>query len=140
MKRIIFSLTFLVCLSLMSSEVSAQKNTTNNSSVEVLYFHSKQRCMTCRAIEKVTRDALSQYFAKEMKAGKVKFRVIDISLPQNEKIAEKYQVTWSSLYINQWKGRKEQVNNLTEQAFANARTNPDKFKSIVRQKVLYLLK
>lgn len=28
--------------------------------VEVIYFHSKQRCMTCRSIERNTNELLSQ--------------------------------------------------------------------------------
>lgn len=139
MKRIPFLFTVLACLLLVTS-VSAQKKNVNSTYVEVLYFHSKQRCMTCKAIEKVTGETLTQYFAQEIKAGKVKYRVIDISLPQNQEIADKYQVTWSSLYINQWRNNKEQTNNLTEEAFANTHNNPEKFKTILHQKIATLLR
>lgn len=47
--------------------------------VEVIYFHSKQRCMTCRSIERNTNELLKANFARQMKAGKVVYRVIDIS-------------------------------------------------------------
>ena len=108
--------------------------------VEVLYFHGKQRCITCKSIEKHTKDVLTAYFADQVKNGKIVFRVIDISQPANEKIAEKYEVTWSSLFINKWKGGKEKVNNMTEFGFSYAKSSPDVFKAGVKKKIEELLK
>lgn len=67
-------------------------------------------------------------------------RTIDISDPKNETIAEKYEVTWSSLFVSKWKDGKETYENLTEYAFANARTAPDTFKNGITEKVRTLLK
>ena len=75
-----------------------------------------------------------------MKEGTVVFRSIDLSQEENEKIAEKYGVSWSSLFISQWKGGKETYENLTLYAFANARTAPDSFKSKIVEKINGLLK
>lgn len=108
--------------------------------VEVLYFHGKQRCITCKSIEKHTKDVLTAYFADQVKNGKIVFRVIDISEPANEKIAEKYEVTWSSLFINKWKGGKEKVNNMTEFGFSYAKSSPEVFKAGVKKKIEELLK
>lgn len=108
--------------------------------VEVLYFHGKQRCITCKSIEKHTKDVLTAYFADQVKNGKIVFRVIDISQPANEKIAEKYEVTWSSLFINKWKGGKEKVKNMTEFGFSYAKSSPDVFKAGVKKKIEELLK
>ena len=108
--------------------------------VEVLYFHGKQRCITCKSIEKHTKDVLTAYFADQVKNGKIVFRVIDISEPANEKIAEKYEVTWSSLFINKWKGGKEKVNNMTEFGFSYAKSSPDLFKAGFKKKIEELLK
>ena len=108
--------------------------------VEVLYFHGKQRCITCKSIEKHTKDVLTAYFADQVKNGKIVFRVIDISQPANEKIAEKYEVTWSSLFINKWKGGKEKVNNMTEFGISYAKSSPDVFKAGVKKKIEELLK
>ena len=72
--------------------------------------------------------------ADELKNGTLVFRTIDISEPKNEAIAEKYEVTWSSLFISKWKAGKETYENLTEYAFANARTAPATFKNGVAEK------
>ena len=111
-----------------------------NDHVEILYFHGKQRCATCMAIEKNAKEAIEAQFAEEMKNGSVVFKAIDISQPENEKIAEKYEVTWSSLFISKWKDGKEISENLTEYAFANARKNPEVFKSEITTKVRTALK
>lgn len=50
--------------------------------VEVLYFHSKQRCATCMAIEKNAKEAVEAEFADELKNGTLVFRTIDISEPK----------------------------------------------------------
>lgn len=108
--------------------------------VEILYFHGKQRCATCVAIEKNAREAVEAQFADKLKNGTVVFRTIDISKAENEKIAGKYEVTWSSLLVSSWKDGKETYEDLTGYAFANARTAPDTFKSGVIEKISKALK
>lgn len=108
--------------------------------IEVLYFHGKQRCATCMAIEQRTRETLEEQFANEQKNGTIVFRVIDISQPENEALADKYEVTWSSLYLCQWKAGRETSENLTEFAFGNARTAPEAFKSGLATRIRELQK
>ena len=38
-----------------------------NDFVEILYFHGKQRCMTCRSIEQNTKELLESMFQRQMK-------------------------------------------------------------------------
>lgn len=108
--------------------------------IEVLYFHSKQRCATCMAIEQRTRETLEEQFADEMKAGTLLYRVIDISQPENEALADKYEVTWSSLFVCRWKAGRETPENLTEFAFGNARTALETFKSGLADRIRELQK
>ena len=61
-------------------------------------------------------------------------------LKENEAIADKYEVTWSSLFVNGWKDGKENVNNMTEFSFSNAKNAPDKFKEGIKSKIDELLK
>lgn len=96
--------------------------------VEVIYFHGKQRCATCVAIENNTKELINSMFADELKKGTVVFKIVDISTPEGEAIADKYEVTWSSLYVNKWKDGRETRNDMTEFGFSNARKHPDGFK------------
>ena len=111
-----------------------------NDFVEILYFHGKQRCVTCRSIEQNTKELVEAKFARQMKDGKVVYRVIDISKKENARIAEKYEVTWSSLFLVQHKNGKEKAENLTEFAFGHSRTQPEVFKKGLAEKVNQALK
>lgn len=97
--------------------------------VEILYFHGKRRCATCMAIESNTKEAVETNFPDRIKDGSVVFRVIDISQKENEAIADKHEVSWSSLYIVRHNAGTETAENMTEFAFANARNSPEVFKA-----------
>ena len=113
---------------------------TQKDYVEVLYFHGKQRCPTCRAIEANTKATLDSAFAKELKNGTIVYRIIDFSEPANEKIAAKYEVAWSSLILVKHSNGKEQVTDLTRFGFANARKAPANFKKGLAEELNKLLK
>ena len=91
-----------------NSEVTAKDH------VEVLYFHGKQRCATCIAIENNTLAVMKENLSEQVKKGEVVFKVIDISKKENEKIAEKYEVTWSSLFVVRYKNGRETAENMTQ--------------------------
>jgi hypothetical protein len=75
-----------------------------------------------------------------VKKGQVKFKEIDISTPEGEKLADKYRVTWSSLFVNQWKNGKEKRNDMTRFGFENARSNTPAFRAGLKNKISQLLK
>lgn len=125
-------------MSLLAMTALAQTRVRDH--VEVMYFHGKQRCATCMAIEKYAREVVEKDYANEKKKGKVVFRIVDISTDEGEKIAKKYRVTWSSLFVNGWKAGKEKLNDMTQFAFKNARKNSDEFKRGVSGKIKELMK
>ncbi len=146
MKKILF--LFIVCLVFVSCNTNARNGSDMQTRteaavkdhIEILYFHGKQRCTTCMAIERNTKDALMKNFAKQIKNGKVVFKVIDISKKENEKIAEQYEVTWSSLFIVRYKKGQETRKNMTEFAFSNANRSPEAFKAEVVKTIKMMLK
>ena len=93
------SLILLACGEKSNAVTAKEQSRQVKDFVEVLYFHGKQRCVTCRSIEQNTKELLEAKFTQQMKAGKVVFRMIDISKKENARIAEKYEVTWSSLFL-----------------------------------------
>ena len=124
MKRIfvlmIVSLVMLACGEKSCSVTAKEPSGQVRDYVEVIYFHGKQRCLTCRS--------------------RVVYRVIDISKKENAPIAKKYQVTWASLFLVQHKDGKEKTENLTEFAFAHSRTQPAKFKAGITKNINQALK
>lgn len=132
-RKLLFAL-----MSLLAMTALAQTRVRDH--VEVMYFHGKQRCATCMAIEKYAREVVEKDFANEKKKGKVVFKIVDISTDEGKKTARKYRVTWSSLFVNGWKAGKEKRNDMTQFAFKNARKNSDEFKRGVSGKIKELMK
>ncbi|MFV0272610.1 MAG: nitrophenyl compound nitroreductase subunit ArsF family protein [Macellibacteroides fermentans] len=139
--------TLIAALLLISCGNSTEKKTETASTnvkqadrIEVLYFHGAQRCVTCKAIETNTKALLDSLYSNEIASGKIVYKIIDISQKENEKVADKYEVTWSSLFVNRWKNGTEEVNNMTEFGFANAKNDPDNFKNGIKSKIDELLK
>lgn len=141
MKKLLMILALMIGLmSCGRGEGTTGAESPERDRVEVIYFHGKQRCPTCMAIEKNTVDVVNTLFSDELKNGTVVFRNVDISTTEGEKIADNYEVTWSSLFVNRWKDGKETRNNMTEFGFGNARKNPEGFRKGLEEKIRQSLK
>ena len=130
MKKLFYllSISFLAVSMLNCSNPAEKKNAetqtaeiTQTAKVTVYYFHGKQRCKTCLAIQKVTEQAIQDQYPGN---DDVKFVELDYSDSANEAIAEKYEVASSSLLVTS----PSDFTNLTDDAFANALRDPEKLK------------
>lgn len=71
MKNVIYLFATMLLISCDSgtnkkANASAQvSETVQSDRIEVLSFHGAQRCITCRAIEKHTKDLLDSLYSKE---------------------------------------------------------------------------
>ncbi len=68
--------------------------------VQVFLFHATQRCTTCIAIGRLAGETVNEYFQPELRDRKIEFREINIDLPENKELAQKFQASGSSLFIN----------------------------------------
>ncbi|MFB6343115.1 nitrophenyl compound nitroreductase subunit ArsF family protein [Saccharicrinis sp. FJH62] len=107
---------------------NAQKADQKNaeSAVKAYYFHATQRCATCQAVEEVTKETL-----KENYGDKIPFQSINREKDKENPLIKKYQVSGTTLLII--KG--DEVVNLTNDAFMNARTKPEKLKEKIKETV-----
>ena len=123
MKAIKFFTVLALGLILISCNGPDKSKTTSLdksvSKIEVLDFHTTHRCMTCNAIEANTKYTLETYFAKELNDDRITFQVINVDEEENEKIAEKFEASGTSLFLNVIKNGKETQINLTDFAFMN---------------------
>ncbi len=123
-----------------SQTTEATKAVINPNRIEVLYFHGKQRCITCKNIEKYSKEVVENDFAKELKSGDIVFKVIDFSTKEGEAIADKYEISFSSLLVNKYTNGQETVNDMTEHAFSTAKEQEAEFKTGLKEKINELLK
>ena len=130
MKRVLLSM--VACM--MALVMLAQR-------VEVRYFHGKQRCITCRSIEKCAKEVLDESFASQQKSKKISMKVIDFSTEQGKPVAADHKVSFSSLFIVKIdKNGKETRTDLTRQGFQFAKRNPAEFKKILKEEITKALK
>ena len=104
--------------------------TTKTDKVEAYYFHNAVRCTTCKTVEAETKTDL-----KELYGDKVTFQALNLEDDATKDIAKKLKVSGQTLLLV--KGEKKI--NITNEGFMYARTNPAKFKSIIKEKVDGLL-
>ncbi len=105
--------------------------------VEVYYFHATMRCPTCLAVEEQTKKTLDENFAEDLKSGVIKLTVLNLEEKENKAITEKFEIGWSSLIL--YVPGSDKSVNLTESAFANARSHPDDFRKELQEKIKELL-
>lgn len=111
MKKIII-LSFLILVLFSSGCINQGNETVNNNSlgsvdvysgnvekVEVFHFHGNQQCQGCINVGQCAEDAVNEYFQYEQKTGLIVFDHVNADLPENAELAQKYEVTGSSLWI-----------------------------------------
>ena len=101
--------------------------------VQVFLFHATQRCSSCIAIGRLAGETVAEYFQPETHEGKIEFREINIDLPENRELAQKFQASGSSLFINAiYNGQ----DNISEDVTVWGLTqNEAKFKSYLKDKI-----
>lgn len=114
------------------SKESGEQDLLSQADVTVFYFHGKQRCVTCLTVQEVTQQAMIERFAKNKD---VQFVEIDFSIPENEPLAEKYEIVFSSLIV----ATPESYVDITEQAFDLAMSKPEELKDLIEKEVKTLL-
>jgi hypothetical protein len=113
-----------------TGEVKAITEVTRPEKVTAYYFHATRRCATCEAVEKVTKASLKEYYGSD-----VPFISINRDEDKNEAIINHYKVNAQTLLIV----KNDKMINLTNDAFLNARTNPDKLKAKIKETIDALL-
>ena len=118
-KKIIFRIAIIFFIIIAVVKINSQRSDTQVNDVEnktslnqslldnlqtnkvqVFLFHATRRCSTCIAIGRFTGEAVNERFQNELESGQVEFREINIDLPENKELAQKFQAGGSALYFN----------------------------------------
>ncbi|MBP7507851.1 MAG: hypothetical protein KA807_08520 [Prolixibacteraceae bacterium] len=106
--------------------LSESSQTSSSSDVVAYYFHYTRRCETCKAVEKVSGDAL-----KELYGDKIVLKSINLDEKSSEELAKKMEIDGQTLLV--MKGT-EKV-DLTNDGFLYAVTKPEKLKAKIKSAV-----
>ena len=132
-----FKLTFMLLLTVTLSACNAQSSEdqkpgiAENDELQVYYFHFTVRCATCNAVENETRLALEMFYANQVKEGNIAFTSLNLEEEDGKKMAAQLKVSGQTLLLV--KG--DQMVNLTNEGFMNARTNSGKFHEILKSSI-----
>jgi len=92
-------LIFLLFSSISAEQPAPPVKYNHADSVIVYYFHGNYRCASCTKIEKYSRDAISNFFSKEIKAGFLSFQAVNTDLSENKHFLKDYQLYTKSLVL-----------------------------------------
>lgn len=130
MKKLIFlSFALLGMMAGLSMKAQTAKNETTApaaTQIEAYYFHNTARCETCRTVEAEAKADLLNLYGDQ-----VTFKALNLEDDAAKPIAKKLDVSGQTLLVV--KGNKKV--NLTNEGFLYARTNPQKFKALIKKKV-----
>ena len=128
-----FHLQVITLLLLLSGVSFAQSRPApaDAKKVKVYYFHNTRRCETCLAVENETKNALQTLFPEEMKKGSVEFVALNFDDNKNARLAQSLKISGQALVVIK-EGKKT---DLTNKAFLLARTNPEKFRQVIKEAV-----
>ncbi len=90
----------LVCAASLGWNASAAPPSSSPPvKVVAYYFHVTVRCVTCRAIEQYSREAIEQGFREELKKGTIEWRPVNVQLLENRHYIQDYRLFTRSLVL-----------------------------------------
>ncbi len=104
----------------------SQTKSADSGEIQAYYFHNAARCSTCKTVESEAKADLNELYGN-----KITFQSLNLEEKSTKLIAKKLGVSGQTLLVV--KGDKKV--NLTNDGFLYAVTNPEKFKSIIKEKV-----
>ena len=127
----------LVLILLVTSAFTARAQSTKDDAttskgdeVKMYYFHFSHRCATCVAVEEESKKAVAELYGD-----KVLFTSFNLEEDEGKKMGDNLGVSGQTLLIVSG----DTKINITNEGFMNARSNPDKLKQIIKDKIDSLL-
>ncbi len=132
MKKTLFNFTITALVVLLFAGITfgqtskPGKAKKSEVSIELIQFHSEHRCMTCNLIEKLTREVSKSY-------PEITFKLINVDEKKNAKIAEEFEAAGTAVFLYNpvTKAKKD----LTDFAFMNVKTRPEKYKEGLKKEI-----
>lgn len=86
--------------------ITPNEQTTNNTpqkvntlKVEILHFHPKTQCVSCKTLGLYAEETVNKYYSKELSSGRITFRHVNYELPENQDLVMLYRPPGSALCI-----------------------------------------
>ena len=120
----------LSCSANANKEKKESAEMEQAETVEVYYFHNTRRCATCKAVESVAKEAVEELDNKN-----VSFTALNVEKSEGKEKAKELGISGQTLLI----AGGDKKMNITREGFLHARSNPEKLKQIIHEKINSLL-
>lgn len=67
--------------------------------VEILHFHPKVQCYSCKTLGEYAEETINKYYSKELSNGRITFKHVNYELPENQELVLLYRPPGSALCI-----------------------------------------
>ena len=109
---------------------SPSSSLSRDNHINVYYFHTTYRCVTCTNMEKYTTEAIKTNFGQELAQGKLTFTTVNVDEKPNKHFIKDYKLYTKQVILSQMeKGKEVRWKNL-DQVWVLVRS-PDKFKEYI---------
>ena len=95
--------------------------------VDVVYFHSVQRCVTCLCFEERITHVVRTHFKEELDSGKLSYRVVNLGDKANKNLAIQYGAVGSQLFVNSVKDGVDNIEDIADIWSWNCRKDEEGF-------------
>jgi hypothetical protein len=108
-----------------SSETAVESGATGIATDVVLYyFHGTRRCNTCRSIEAYAQEAVEDKFNDALRAGTLKWTVLNTDESENAHFVKDFGLVSSSLVVVQFEGGEVVRHEILQDAWTLVRDKP----------------
>jgi hypothetical protein len=113
-------LTGILCILLLgvgftSYAADMKSEDAPGNHIIVYYFYGNFRCANCHRIENYTKETVEKYFNKQVQAGDILYKTVNVEKKENAHFVEDYQLYTKSVVLSLVKGGKEvKYKNLTK--------------------------
>ncbi len=102
--------------------------------VIVYYFHGEYRCGTCKRIEQLTKEAVTESFVNEIRTGLVELKVVNVDEKENSHFSKDYKLFTKSVVVSDIVNGKEQQWKNLQKVWELVR-NEEAFKEYIRNEI-----
>ena len=126
----------IAMLTFGNSDTSEPKDETTQSTrpnrVIIYYFHGNVRCVTCRAIEQQTIDAIRSKYPDQLHDGSLELKTVNVEDPGNRHFVQDYKLVTRSVVLSRIVDGKETSWKNLERVWELVREK-DEFRTYIQQ-------
>jgi len=112
---LVFLSVFVFGIGLAVGAADIKGEDTSGDHLAVYYFHGNSRCSSCHKIENYTKETVEKYFNKEIQAGTIAYKTINVEQKENAHFVKDYELYTRSVVLSLVKAGKEvRYKNLTK--------------------------